>query len=196
MNRPGKNLRVGIVAGEASGDYLGATLIRTLQQQVPGAVFEGIAGPQMQQAGCRSLYPMQTLSVMGLAEVLGNYLEIAGIRKALAGYFIANPPDIFIGIDAPDFNLELERRLRAQAIKTVHYVSPQVWAWREYRLKKIARSVDLMLTLYPFEEAYYRERGMTAVCVGHPLADQIPLQPDPAGARARLDCPWIKKLSR
>lgn len=194
MNMSKKNLRVGIVAGEASGDLLGASLINALRDKVPGLSVEGIGGPDMQQAGCRSLYPMQLLSVMGLVEVLGKYLKIAGVRRALAEHFTENPPDVFIGVDAPDFNLGLEKRLRTHGIKTVHYVSPQVWAWREYRLKKIMQSVDLMLTLYPFEEAFYRDRGMAAVCVGHPLADRIPMQPDQNAARTRLGLPLDKKV--
>ena len=182
----GKKLLIGIVAGEASGDYLGAALIKALVKREPNLEMEGIGGPRMLEAGCRGLYPMDLLSVMGLVEVLGNYRKIIGMRRALIKHFTDSPPDIFIGVDAPDFNLELERRLRAMGIKTVHFVSPQVWAWREYRLKKIARSVDLMLTLFPFEETYYKERGLQAICVGHPLANQIPLRPDPAAARARL----------
>jgi len=189
-----KKLRVGIVAGEASGDLLGASLIHAIRQKVPGLVAEGIAGPCMQETGCLALYPMQMLSVMGLLEVLGSYWKIAAIRKALLKKFIKDPPDVFIGIDAPDFNLGLEQKLRMQGIKTVHYVSPQVWAWREYRLNKIKQSVDLMLTLYPFEEAYYRDKGIPAICVGHPLADQIPMQPDTMAARTRLGLPQDKKI--
>ena len=189
-----KKLRVGIVAGEASGDLLGASLISALQARTTELSVEGIGGPDMQQAGCRSLYPMQLLSVMGLVEVLGKYLKITGVRRALARHFTDTPPDVFIGVDAPDFNLGLERQLRSHGIKTVHYVSPQVWAWREYRLKKIRQSVDLMLTLYPFEQAYYRDKGVPAVCVGHPLADRIPMQPDQNAARARLGLPLDKKV--
>jgi lipid-A-disaccharide synthase len=183
-----------MVAGEASGDLLGADLITLLAQQAPSLEVEGIGGPRMQAAGCRSLYPMELLSVMGLVEVLGNYLKLAGIRRALADHFLAHPPDIFIGVDAPDFNLELERRLRVHGVKIAHLVSPQVWAWREYRLPKIAAAMDLMLTLFPFEENYYRERGLRAVCIGHPLASRIPLHPHPAGARARLGLPAGKTI--
>ncbi|MBF8268891.1 MAG: lipid-A-disaccharide synthase [Gammaproteobacteria bacterium] len=189
-----QKLRIGIVAGEASGDYLGAALIKALVKREPNLETEGVGGPRMREAGCRILYPMEMLSVMGLVEVLGKYLKIAGMRRDLIKHFTDSPPDIFIGVDAPDFNLEVERRLRTMGIKTVHFVSPQVWAWREYRLKKIARSVDLMLTLFPFEETYYKERGLQAICVGHPLANQIPLRPDPAAARTRLGLPQDKTV--
>jgi len=179
-------LRIGIVAGEASGDYLGASLLKSLRESEPQLQAEGIGGPLLREAGCRILYPMEVLSVMGLVEVLGSYQKITAVRRALLRHFARTPPDVFIGVDAPDFNLDLELRLHKAGIKTVHYVSPQVWAWREYRLRKIARAVDLMLTLFPFEETYYHEHGLPAVCVGHPLANQIPMQPDPAGARTRL----------
>ena len=185
----GRQLRIGIVAGEASGDYLGASLLKALREAEPQLQAEGIGGPQLREAGCRILYPMEVLSVMGLVEVLGSYRKITAVRRALLRHFARTPPDVFIGVDAPDFNLDLELRLHAAGVKIVHYVSPQVWAWREYRLRKIARAVDLMLTLFPFEEAYYHERGMPAVCVGHPLAGQIPMQPDPAAARSRLGLP-------
>ena len=173
---------------------LGASLIEAIRSRVPELSVEGIGGPEMQQAGCRSLYPIQLLSVMGLVEVLGRYFKITAARRALVSHFLETPPDIFIGIDAPDFNLGLERQLRLHGIKTAHYVSPQVWAWREYRLKKIREAVDLMLTLYPFEEDYYRQKGMSAVCVGHPLADRIPMQPDQPAARARLGLPRDKRV--
>ena len=180
------SLRIGIVAGESSGDFLGASLITALRKKVPDLVVEGIGGPEMINSGCRSHYPMQTLSVMGLVEVLGNYIKLSRIRTRLGNYFTENPPDLFIGIDAPDFNLGLERKLKSHGIKTVHYVSPSVWAWREYRLNNIKKSVDLMLTLFPFETDYYSQRGIPAACVGHPLAKQIPLQPDQQSARDRL----------
>ena len=182
------------MAGEASGDYLGAALIKALVKRQANIEIEGIGGPQMSEAGCRILYPMASLSVMGLVEVLGNYQKIAGIRKGLVKHYTKSTPDIFIGVDAPDFNLVLERYLRGMGVKTVHFVSPQVWAWRGYRLKKIARSVDLMLTLFPFEEAYYHERGQQAICVGHPLAYQIPMRPDKVAARTRLGLPQHKTI--
>jgi len=182
-------MRFGIVAGEASGDLLGAGLIAAIKQRHPDAVFEGIAGPQMIAAGAVSLYPMERLSVMGLVEVLGRYRELIGIRRRLAEHFLANPPDVFIGIDAPDFNLGLERRLREAGIKTAHYVSPSVWAWRQRRVKKIARSTDLMLTLFPFEASFYEQHHVPVRFVGHHLADTIPLEVDKSVARRALDLP-------
>jgi lipid-A-disaccharide synthase len=182
-------LRIGIVAGEVSGDALGADLINNIRQRIPEACFEGIGGPLMTAAGCSSLFPMEKLSVMGLLEVLEKYRELSGIRNNLTRYFLEHPPDLFIGIDAPDFNLELERRLHQGKIRTVHYVSPQVWAWREYRLKKIARAVDLMLVLFPFEKDYYDRHGIPAVYAGHPLADKIALTSDTNAARERLNLP-------
>ncbi|MCC6303128.1 MAG: lipid-A-disaccharide synthase [Gammaproteobacteria bacterium] len=187
-------LRIGIVAGEASGDLLGEGLIDALRRRVPGAVFEGIAGPRMTARGCEALYPMERLAVMGLVEVLGRYRELRAARARIAARFIADPPDVFVGIDAPDFNLGLEARLRAAGIPTVHYVSPTVWAWRRGRLRTIARAVDLMLTLFPFEEAFYREHEVAVRYVGHPLADAIPEQADPRAARAALGLPEAGEL--
>jgi len=181
-------VRIGIVAGEASGDLLGAGLILAIKQQIPDAEFAGIAGPKMIKAGCKALYPAEKLSVMGLSEVLGHLGEILNIRKHLRQYFNSNPPDIFIGIDAPDFNLGLEQKLKEAGIKTVHYVSPSIWAWRQNRVKKISRSVDLMLTLFPFEEAFYVR------FVGHPLADMIPMEPDQQSARKELGLPVNEKV--
>lgn len=182
-------MRIGIVAGEASGDLLGAGLISAIRQRYPDAIFEGIAGPQMIEAGAKPLFPMERLSVMGIVEVVGRLRELLGIRRQLAKYFIANPPDVFIGIDAPDFTLGLERRLHKAGIKTVHYVSPSVWAWRQRRVKKIVKSTDLMLTLFPFEARFYRQHHMPVQFVGHPLADIIPMQPDQARARQGLGLP-------
>jgi lipid-A-disaccharide synthase len=175
-----------MVAGEASGDLLGAGLITALRRRVPDLQVEGVAGPHMQAAGCEVLCPVEKLAVMGLVEVLSRYRELHALRRRLIRRFLDDPPDIFVGVDAPDFNLELERALHRAGIRTVHYVSPTVWAWRRYRLQRMARSVDLVLTLYPFEEALYREARVPAVCVGHPLADRIPEQPDRGAARARL----------
>lgn len=172
-------MRIGIVAGEASGDLLAAGLIRALQKRVPDVQFEGIAGPRMIQAGCKALAPAERLAVMGLFEVLGRYRELRALRSGMVRHFIRHPPDVFIGVDAPDFNLGLEHALRQAGVTTVHYVSPSVWAWRQYRIKKIARSVDLMLTLFPFEAEFYarhRDSPAPVSFVGHPLADSIPLE--------------------
>jgi len=166
-------MRVGIVAGEASGDILGAGLINELKDRFPDIEFSGIAGPRMVAAGCNPVFPADTLAVMGLGEILRRYRELRGIREEIKRFFISHPPDIFIGIDAPDFNLDVELSLRARGIPTVHYVSPSVWAWREYRIRKIARAVDLMLTLLPFEAEYYRSRAIPVHFVGHPLADRL-----------------------
>lgn len=180
-------MRIGIVAGETSGDLLAANLMQALQARVPGVEFEGIAGPRMQQQGCRVLYPSEKLAVMGLTEVLGRLPALLSIRRDVARHFSAAPPDLFIGVDAPDFNLGLERKLKARGIPTVHFISPSVWAWRQYRVKKIARSTDLMLCLFPFEEQFYAQHGVAARYIGHPLADMIPLDTDMRAARAKLD---------
>lgn len=179
-------MRIALVAGELSGDLLGAGLIRALRRRYPQAVFEGIAGPGMLAAGCSGLFPLERLSVMGLVEVLRHLPELLRIRRALLARWRADPPDVFIGIDAPDFNLPLARRLRAGGVRTAHYVSPSVWAWRQGRVRGIARSVDLMLALFPFEERFYRDHAVPVACVGHPLADEIPLVSDRAAARAAL----------
>lgn len=179
-------LHVGIVAGEASGDNIAAGLIQAIRQREPDAVFEGIAGPRMKEAGCFSLYPMEKLSVMGLVEVLKHLPELFAMRRELRRHFLKNPPDIFIGIDAPDFNLSLEKSLKRAGIRTLHYVSPSVWAWRQYRVRKIAASVDCMLTLFPFEERFYRKHNVPAHFVGHPLADLIADDVDPLQARKHL----------
>lgn len=179
-------MRIGIVAGEASGDLLGAGLVSAIKQRFPDAIIEGIAGPQMIAAGAASLFPMDRLSVMGIVEVLGRYRELLGIRRQLANHFKQNPPDVFIGIDAPDFTLGLEKQLRQAGIKTVHYVSPSVWAWRQRRVKKIAQSTDLMLTLFPFEAKFYEQHHVPVKFVGHPLADTIPMVVDKLAARQSL----------
>ena len=182
-------MRIAIIAGEASGDLLGAGLIRSVSARYPEARFEGIAGPRMISAGCESLYPMDRLSVIGLLEAFRRYRELRGVRRRLIERFIDDPPDLFVGIDAPDFNLSLELALRRSGISTLHYASPQVWAWRRYRLPKIRRAVDMMLTLFPFEEKFFCEHGIRARFVGHPLADIIPDSPDQAAARHALELP-------
>jgi lipid-A-disaccharide synthase len=179
-------LRVGIVANEPSGDLLGAGLISEIRRRVPDAVFEGVGGPLMIEQGCRSLFPMERLSVMGLVEVLRHLPELFSIRRKLLDHFIANPPDIFIGVDAPDFNLGLETSLKASGIPTVHYVSPSVWAWRPKRVEKIRAAVDLVLGIFPFEVEFLQRHQVPVTFVGHPLADEIPLENDPGQARQRL----------
>jgi len=181
--------RVAIVAGEASGDMLGAALIRALRLRMADLEFEGIAGPKMEAEGARSLYPMEKLAVRGYVEVLKSLREILAIRRGLARRLLARKPDLFIGIDAPDFNLALEARLKAAGVPTVHYVSPSIWAWRPERIRTIGRSVDRMLVMFPFEEPIYREAGIGVDYVGHPLADAMPLVPDRAEARSQLRLP-------
>jgi lipid-A-disaccharide synthase len=160
--------------------------MRELKARVPEVEFEGIAGPQMVQQGCHSLYPIEKLSVMGLGEVLAHLPEILSIRRDVKKHFLNNPPDVFIGVDGPDFNLSLERDLRNAGITTVHYVCPSVWAWRSGRVKKIKASVDLVLSLFPFEKQFLEQHAVPSVHVGHPLADAIPLESDQSGARERL----------
>ncbi len=182
-------LHVGIVAGESSGDALGAGLIHAIREREPHALFEGIGGPRMSDAGCFSLHPMERLSVMGFTEVAGRLPALLDIRRKLRGHFIRTPPDIFIGIDAPDFNLGLERSLRRAGIRTLHYVSPAVWAWRRSRVRRVAQSCDCLLTLFPFEEDYYRELPLEVRCVGHPLADELADDINSATARHHLGLP-------
>ena len=166
-------IRFAIVAGEQSGDILGAGLIRALRERFPQAEFVGVGGPKMIAEGCRCLADMERLAVMGFIEPLGRLPELLRIKKTLETEFINNPPAAYIGVDAPDFNLRVARRLREHGIKTVHYVSPSVWAYREKRIHGIKQAVDLMLTLFPFETEVYDQHGVAARCVGHPLADQI-----------------------
>ena len=187
-------MRIAMVAGEASGDLLGAGLISALKYRFPDAEFVGIAGPRMVAAGCEAWFPVERLSVMGLTEVLGHLPDLFGIRRKLLRRFRLGQPDVFIGIDAPDFNLGLERQLKMMGIATVHYVSPSVWAWRQYRLRKIAHAADLMLTLFPFEAAFYEQHRIPVRYVGHPLADALPLMPHRAAARAALKLPGEGEL--
>ena len=183
-------ITVGIVAGEASGDLLGSRLIRALKKHRPDIEFVGIAGPKMISEGAKSLYSMEKLSLHGYGfDVLKQIPALLRIRKSLGDHFIANPPQIFIGIDAPDFNFSLEKRLKKKGIKTIHYVSPSIWAWRKGRMGKIKRAVNHMLALFPFEPALYEDNGVKATFVGHPLADEIPLYPDVQEARDLLKLP-------
>lgn len=175
-----------MLAGEASGDMLGARVLAALRQRFPELLVEGIGGPLMEAEGLRSMAPMERLSVMGLVEPLLRLPELLRIRREVLAHFSANPPDLFLGIDSPDFNLRLEQQLRARGVTTAHLVSPSVWAWRAGRVRRIKRAVDLMLCLFPFETAIYRQHAVPAQFVGHPLADEIPLRPDRAAARHAL----------
>ncbi len=179
-------LRIALVAGEASGDILGSGLMRAIKARHPDAEFIGVGGPLMEAQGMTSYFPMERLSVMGLVEVLGRLKELLARRKLLVQTLIDEKPDVFIGIDAPDFTLNIELKLRQAGIKTVHYVSPSVWAWRQKRVLKIREGCDLMLTLLPFEARFYEEKGVPVRFVGHPLADTIPLQADQRAARDEL----------
>jgi lipid-A-disaccharide synthase len=180
-------IRYVVVAGEASGDILGANLIAHLKILQPNAIFEGIGGPLMEAQGFKTVVPMDRLSVMGLVEVLARLIELLGIRKRLYQSCLDNPPTAFIGIDSPDFNMPLARKLKKAGIPTVHYVSPSVWAWRQKRIFNIKKSVDLMLALFPFELPIYHEHNIPIVCVGHTLADEIPLDSDALEARDTLN---------
>jgi len=180
-------LRVGVVAGEASGDTLGADLINALRRVAPGTEFFGVAGPKMQAAGCEAWEPAESLAVMGLFEIVRHLPRLLRLRARVRTSFLAARPDVFVGIDAPEFNLRLARNLRAAGIPTVQYVSPQVWAWRQGRARSIHESVDLVLCLLPFEKRFYDAHGMHAEFVGHPLADAIPLVPDRQAARHALN---------
>lgn len=181
-----ERIRIGIVAGEASGDILGAGLMNALREHYPKAEFCGIGGPRMLALGFHSFFPMDRLAVMGLVEPLKRLPELLKIRRFLYETFTEHPPTVFVGIDSPDFNLTLEGRLKEAAVPTVHYVSPSVWAWRQGRIRKIARSVDLMLTLLPFEADFYRQHQVPVEFVGHHLADELPMEVDRDTARHSL----------
>jgi lipid-A-disaccharide synthase len=182
-------MRIALVAGELSGDILGAAIVRALKERYPQAQVYGVTGPRMAAAGCETIASIELLSVMGIAEVIPALPRLFRLRAELLRRFLADRPDVVIGIDAPDFNLGLERRLRERGLKTVHVVSPSVWAWRQGRVKGIARSVDRMLCLFPFEPKFYAEHGVPADYIGHPLADELDDSVMPAAARAELGLP-------
>ncbi len=176
----------GLVAGEASGDNLGGPLVEALAARTPGSRFFGVAGPRMTRAGCEAWYPVDDLAVMGLAEILRHLPRLLRLRRALLARLVESRPDVFIGIDSPEFNLRIARELKGRGIPTVQYVSPQVWAWRQGRVRTIGQAVDLVLCLLPFEVDFYRAHDVQAEFVGHPLADRIPLESDASEARATL----------
>ena len=179
-------VRIGIVAGEASGDLLGSHLIQALKQKRSDLEFVGIAGPKMMAEGAQSLFPIERLSVRGYLEVIKHLFGLLRLRRQLLRHFLNNPPDLFIGVDAPDFNFWLEKKLKKTGIKTIHYVSPSIWAWRKGRINKIKQAVNHVLALFPFEPALYQQAGIPVTYVGHPLADMLPIEPDVAAARVEL----------
>ncbi|MBO1254091.1 lipid-A-disaccharide synthase [Alteromonas sp. 5E99-2] len=179
-------LRIAVVAGEASGDVLAAGMIRALRKKYPNAIIEGIGGHHMQAEGFTSLFDMETLSVMGLVEVLGRLPSILKLKRDLLTHFEQHPPDVYVGVDAPDFNLRIETALKSKGIPTIHYVSPTVWAWREKRIFKIAKAADLVMGVFPFEKQVYDKYKVPFTFVGHTLADAIDIQPDPLNARKQL----------
>jgi lipid-A-disaccharide synthase len=190
----GRPLRFALIAGEASGDQLGAGLIAEIKKRYPDAEFVGIGGDLMRQAGLTAWHDSQELAVMGLAEVLKHLPRLLRLRHAIFERILVWQPDVFIGIDAPDFNLGLEKKLKRKGIKTVHYVSPSIWAWRESRAKKIADSADRVLCLFPMEPPIYARYGVVADFVGHPIADRFDIEPDQSAARERLKLPQDKKI--
>jgi len=189
-----KPLTIGMVAGEPSGDTLGAHLINALREHVPGARFTGIGGSKMQALGFETMFPMEKLSVLGLVEVLRHFPELLSIRRQLASRFLREPPGVFIGIDAPDFNLDLEVRLKGAGIPTVHYVGPTIWAWRRGRIEKIRRAVSKVLVLFPFEPPLYERAEIPVAFVGHPLADVLAKFPDSAAMREQLRLPVSARI--
>lgn len=184
-----QTIRIAMVAGEASGDLLASLLIQSLKKRLPDARFYGIGGPRMQAVGFQALFPAEKLAVRGYAEVFRHYREIAGIRRKLLSAMLSDPPQAFIGVDAPDFNLHLEKSLKARGIPAIHYVSPSIWAWRGGRIRSIAQSVSHMLALFPFEEEIYRRNRIPVSYVGHPLADVIPVEVNRAALREKLGIP-------
>ena len=182
-------VRIAMVAGEASGDLLASHLIRALRSHLPEARFFGIGGPRMESEGFQARWPCERLAVHGYVDAIKRYRELAGIRRQLLKDLLRDPPDAFIGVDAPDFNLWLERKLKAAGTPAIHFVSPSIWAWRGGRLPGIARSVSHMLCLFPFEPAIYEKAGVPVSYVGHPFADELPLEPDRAAMRQRYSLP-------
>ena len=179
-------MRLAMVAGEASGDLLAGLLLKGLKARWPALAAAGIGGPQMAAQGFEAWWPSDKLAVRGYVEVLRHYREIVGIRRQLTARLLDEHPDVFIGVDAPDFNLDLEARLKAAGTKAIHFICPSIWAWRGERVGKIAKSVDHVLCLFPFEPALLARHGIAATYVGHPLADAIPLEPPRAAARQSL----------
>jgi lipid-A-disaccharide synthase len=186
--------RIALVAGETSGDHLAAHLMAALREKIPQLSFVGIGGASMRAQGMDIWWPMEKLAVMGYIEVLKRYREISGIRRALKARLLAEKPDLFIGVDAPDFNLNLEIALRAKGVKTLHYVSPSIWAWRSGRIKKIAKAADRVLALFPMEPPIYKQAGIPVTYVGHPLADQISPVTDKRAMREKLDLPQDRPI--
>lgn len=178
--------RIAMVAGEASGDLLASHLIQALRRHLPEALFYGIGGPKMEAAGFQTRFPYDALAVHGYADALRQYRKIAAIRRNLMQDLLKSPPDVFIGVDAPDFNLALEGKLKAKGVPAIHYVSPSIWAWRGGRIKRIKQCVNQVLALFPFEPTLYEQAGIPVTYVGHPLADMLPLEPDRQGAREKL----------